>query len=185
MELTVTKAHSRHVKNGSEPRNDVSLPCLSRLDRLDQVTRHLTDYLAPVKFVNESSDGTPEGEEGLATAVHRDFADDDWDDFGSGSEASRTVLVAEDSLFEAPATTSAIRQSSPTDRFIVHEELPESATRPRIAIQREDSEITEIRSRIYLDQPLWPLQDRQEAKLFRHFVQKLAIWASAGIMVAK
>ena len=132
-----------------------------------------------MKFVSELSSNAAGGEEGVATGMHPGFVDDDWDDFGSGSEASRTVHIAEDSLLESPATVSNIRQSSPTDRFIVHEDLAEPASRQRIAVQRENSEITEIRSRIYLDQPLWPLRDRQEAKLFRHFVQKLAIWVRA------
>ena len=29
---------------------------------------------------------------------------------------------------------------------------------------------------IYLDKPVWPLKDPEEALLLRHFVQKLAIW---------
>jgi hypothetical protein len=31
---------------------------------------------------------------------------------------------------------------------------------------------------IYSDRPVWPLADPAEAKLLRHFVQKLAIWVS-------
>lgn len=31
---------------------------------------------------------------------------------------------------------------------------------------------------IYLDKPIWPLKDPEEALLLRHFVQKLAIWVS-------
>lgn len=35
--------------------------------------------------------------------------------------------------------------------------------------------------RIYLDRPVWPLNKADEAGLFRHFVQELAIWVSTTL----
>jgi hypothetical protein len=56
----------------------------------------------------------------------------------------------------------AVTPASPTDRFIFH----------------EDGLSHERRARIYLPEAVWPLSSRDEALLFRHFVQKLAIWVS-------
>lgn len=53
-----------------------------------------------------------------------------------------------------------VAPASPTDRFIFHED----------GLQHER------RNQISLNEPIWPLADRDEALLFRHFVQKLAIW---------
>lgn len=56
----------------------------------------------------------------------------------------------------------AVAPASPTDRFIFH----------------EDGHAHERRARIYLNEPVWPLTSPDEALLFRHFVQKLAMWVS-------
>lgn len=52
-----------------------------------------------------------------------------------------------------------VAPASPTDRFIFHEDG-----------------LSQWRSQIYLSEAMWPLADREEALLFRHYVQKLAIW---------
>ncbi|KAB5545750.1 hypothetical protein GE09DRAFT_1243583 [Coniochaeta sp. 2T2.1] len=89
--------------------------------------------------------------------------------------------AADDPMVDSPSAGSEIQQlpprplqpnrptkeasypvgpASPTDRFIFH----------------EDGLARERRSTIYLSTPIWPLADRDEAILFRHYIQKLAIW---------
>lgn len=36
------------------------------------------------------------------------------------------------------------------------------------------STVSDTLARIYLETPVWPLQDRHEAKLMRHFIENLA-----------
>lgn len=40
----------------------------------------------------------------------------------------------------------------------------------------EDPAVVAMRARIYRDTDVWPLESREEAMLFRHFIQKLSIW---------
>lgn len=40
----------------------------------------------------------------------------------------------------------------------------------------EDPAIQAMQAKIYSDQDAWPLKTREEAMLFRHYVQKLSIW---------
>lgn len=91
------------------------------------------------------------------------------------------------------------RPPSPTDRFIQHDEHVLSPTRalpsfqnlavadtlpPMLSIMPSfemeppplDPEAAALRSQLYHDQDVWPLQDREEAMLFRHYIQKLSIW---------
>ncbi|KAL8335634.1 hypothetical protein RB598_009698 [Gaeumannomyces tritici] len=72
---------------------------------------------------------------------------------------------------------------SPTDRFIVHEEQDGAQRRHRPVSQESRHGISylfpdEADRRppiLYLERPVWPL-GREEAFLFRHFVQNLATW---------
>jgi hypothetical protein len=67
---------------------------------------------------------------------------------------------------------------SPTDRFILREEglmHDSSHHQPSLGLTRSPSE---HRPQIYLSEPIWPLTNASEARLFRHFVQKLAIWVT-------
>lgn len=67
---------------------------------------------------------------------------------------------------------------SPTDRFILREEglmHDSSHHQPNLSLTRSPSE---HRPQIYLSEPIWPLTNASEARLFRHFVQKLAIWVT-------
>lgn len=52
-----------------------------------------------------------------------------------------------------------VAPASPSDRFIFHEDG-----------------LAQRRREVYLSEAVWPLENREEALLFRHFVQKLAIW---------
>lgn len=46
-------------------------------------------------------------------------------------------------------------------------------------MEAEDPEVRAMRARIYRDKDIWPLESREEAMLFRHFIQKLSICVSA------
>ncbi|KAK2602854.1 hypothetical protein N8I77_009359 [Diaporthe amygdali] len=90
------------------------------------------------------------------------------------------------------------RQRSPTDRFLMHDDhlvspvraLPGfqnltlavsdsiPATMPMVIpfeMEAEDPEVRAMRAQIYRDKDIWPLESREEAMLFRHFIQKLSI----------
>jgi hypothetical protein len=94
------------------------------------------------------------------------------------------------------------RQRSPKDRFIMHNDhvlspgraLPgfqnltlagsesSPATMPMVIpfeTEAEDPEVRAMRAQIYRDKDIWPLESREEAKLFRHFIQRLSICVSA------
>lgn len=38
-----------------------------------------------------------------------------------------------------------------------------------------------VRANIYLERPIWPIQHRDEAILFRHYVEKLAAWVNMNL----
>lgn len=94
------------------------------------------------------------------------------------------------------------RQRSPTDRFLMHDDhlvspvrgaLPGfqnltlavsdsiPATMPMVIpfeMEAEDPEVRAMRAQIYREKDIWPLESREEAMLFRHFIQKLSICVS-------
>lgn len=45
----------------------------------------------------------------------------------------------------------------------------------------EDPEVRAMRAKIYREKDVWPLESREEAILFRHYVQKLSICVSYPI----
>lgn len=45
-------------------------------------------------------------------------------------------------------------------------------------MEAEDPEVRAMRAQIYRDKDIWPLESREEAMLFRHFIQKLSICVS-------
>ncbi|KJR89525.1 ARCA-like protein [Sporothrix schenckii 1099-18] len=61
---------------------------------------------------------------------------------------------------------------SPTDRFIVHDELM-PPIHPPLTLTAADRA---AHPNIYTEKSVFPLQDKQQAILLRHFVQNLAIW---------
>lgn len=98
---------------------------------------------------------------------------------------------------------SIVRAKSPTDRFIPHDDhvvsparglpslqsltvcepLPPLPPLPpplpmvlTMEVEPEDPAVQAMRARIYRDQDAWPLESREEAMLFRHYIQKLSIW---------
>lgn len=99
-----------------------------------------------------------------------------------------------DSVVQATAITAQIsgdvygRLESSSDRFPHPDSAPEAgrdtgranleATGSPKQRGHEDDERDSFIHRIYLDRAVWPLKDPEEAGLFRHFIQKLAIWVS-------
>lgn len=108
-----------------------------------------------------------------------------------------------------------VRQESPTDRFIPHDDhvlSPGTTALPSFQslavsdhslappppppppapplplplhmgvgiipfeVETEDPGVMAMRASIYRDRDVWPLQSREEAMLFRHYIQKLSIW---------
>lgn len=61
----------------------------------------------------------------------------------------------------------------------VSESIP--ATMPMVIpfeMEAEDPEVRAMRAQIYRDKDIWPLESREEAMLFRHFIQRLSICVS-------
>lgn len=93
---------------------------------------------------------------------------------------------------------AVVRPLSPTDRFIPHEDhhqISPGRTLPSLhaltmadaippplpiafplVVPPEDPEVQAMRAKIYSEQDVWPLESREEAMLFRHYIEKLAIW---------
>lgn len=130
---------------------------------------------------------------------------EDWPDSpssGSGTLVTTAATVMTDSIpvhaYPTPpeVAVALVRQESPTDRFIQHEDhslspvttlpsfqsLTVSDPMPPMHMplsfepQTEDPAVLAARARIYRDHEVWPLESREEAMLFRHYVQKLSIW---------
>ena len=74
---------------------------------------------------------------------------------------------------QAPTALSNNAPRSPTDRFIVHDDLLEAA--PSLTLTAEERA---AHPHIYRESTVYPLQNKQEAILLRHFIQNLAIWVS-------
>jgi hypothetical protein len=125
------------------------------------VTPTLADILHLVVFIDETKDVARDVEdEGLEDADYDD-GDAMADSPSPASEAQPWQPQPAQTAGRADAAGYSLAPPSPTDRFIVHED---------VSAQR--------RSGIYLPEAIWPLTDREEALLFRHYVQKLATWVS-------
>lgn len=64
---------------------------------------------------------------------------------------------------------------SPTDRFIVQDDFIPTPIHPPLTLTAEDRA---AHPNIYTEKSVFPLQDKRQAVLLRHFVQNLAIWVS-------
>ncbi|CAK7201388.1 hypothetical protein SEUCBS139899_004092 [Sporothrix eucalyptigena] len=71
-----------------------------------------------------------------------------------------------------PASLSDESPQSPTDRFIVQDE-PLQPLHPPLVLSAEDRA---AHPNVYTEKSVFPLQDKRQALLLRHFVQNLAIW---------
>ncbi|EFX03235.1 ARCA-like protein [Grosmannia clavigera kw1407] len=80
----------------------------------------------------------------------------------------------------APALNQVaqLRSQSPSDRFIVHDEMGPGST---FDLHEAINAVQSVQSRIYLEKSAFPLQDKQEALLLRHFVQNQAGWATTQL----
>lgn len=121
-----------------------------------------------VVFIDETKDVARDVEdEGLEDD---DYAADDpmVDSPSAGSEIQQLPPRPLQPNRPTKETSYPVGPASPTDRFIFH----------------EDGLARERRSTIYLSTPIWPLADRDEAILFRHYIQKLAIWVRLPLCVS-
>lgn len=154
-----------------------------------------------MRFVDET--GLASGEVDELPAV--DGFQDDWPDSASseaGTFNTAATVITDSSLpvqaYPTPpeASSAIVRQASPTDRFIPHDEhvgvSPAGALPPfhtlfvsdpaplpvamPFEVETEDPAVIAMRARIYRDADVWPLESREEAMLFRHYIQKLSIW---------
>ena len=113
-----------------------------------------------VVFIDETKDVARDIEdEGVEDD---DYAADDVmvDSPSAESETQQPPTRSVQANRPAKETNYPVGPASPTDRFIFH----------------EDGFARERGSTTYLSTPIWPLADRDEAILFRHYIQKLAIW---------
>lgn len=149
-------------------------------------------------------DATP-----VVDAFQDDWPDSISDDSGTAITGTTATTATDGSCGlghpssgQSVLTVGAGRQRSPTDRFIMQDEhlvspgraLPgfqnltlagsESipAAIPMVIpfeMEAEDPEVRAMRARIYRDKDVWPLESREEAMLFRHFIQRLSICVSS------
>ncbi|KAK3360406.1 hypothetical protein B0T25DRAFT_565304 [Lasiosphaeria hispida] len=125
----------------------------------------------------------------VSDAASQDSGADDADvDFGSPciSEDSYPPDALLSAGVVSVSTPSVGHGGSPTDRFIQREmmtprndESPVSPTEigPHARVRAiPDPKLRFLMEQVYVNNPMWPLSDPTEAVLFRHFVQKLAIW---------
>ncbi|CAK7244173.1 MAG: hypothetical protein STHCBS139747_005708 [Sporothrix thermara] len=81
------------------------------------------------------------------------------------------------------ASLSGDSPMSPTDRFIVQDEQPLSHPiypHPPLVLSAEDRI---AHPNVYTEASIFPLQDKQQAMLLRHFVQNLAIWECLNVLI--
>ncbi|KAG7142239.1 hypothetical protein HYQ45_001311 [Verticillium longisporum] len=74
-----------------------------------------------------------------------------------------------------PAASSRLAVASQTTYQASTDQTPIDS-RPPSASHTPDAQAAQLRSNIYLDRPIWPIESREEAVLFRHYIQKLSIW---------
>ncbi|ROV92478.1 hypothetical protein VSDG_06664 [Cytospora chrysosperma] len=123
----------------------------------------------------------------------------------TGTTGTTATIVDASGLAVHPASAppdiavGPIRLPSPTDRFLMRDDdhgappgggLPGfqhltlapvdsiSAPIPMVVpfeTDTEDPEVRAMRAKIYREEDVWPLESREEAMLFRHYIQKLSI----------
>lgn len=138
-----------------------------------------------------------------------DWPDSPSEDSGTVKTTTGTILTDASAAILPPpqayptppeAAIALVRPRSPTDRFIPHDDhvvspprtLPQlqhltvmdpiSVAFPIMAymdVDNHDPEVQAMRSEIYHDRDVWPLESREEAMLFQHYVRNLSIWVSS------
>ncbi|KAF3356288.1 hypothetical protein VdG1_06382 [Verticillium dahliae VDG1] len=74
-----------------------------------------------------------------------------------------------------PVASSHLALASQTAYQASSDQTPVKS-RPPSASHTPDAQAAQLRSNIYLDRPIWPIESREEAVLFRHYIRKLSIW---------
>lgn len=137
-----------------------------------------TNNRDPVRFISESGiDAIGPDVDAVSSEAHLAVGTQGDDSAISPQEPPRILHFTSDTFPNDPQPAASAEPGSPTDRFILHEELLAPAVRS-VGENIRGGHIHEATARTYVDRPALVLRDRQEAILFRHFVQKLAIWAS-------
>lgn len=160
-----------------------------------------------MKFVDETGAASGDGDATpVVDAFQDDWPDSISDDSGTAITATTATTATDGSCGLGHPTSgqpvlSGGRQRSPTDRFLMHDDHLVSPARALPGFQNltlavsdsipapmpmvipfemeaEDPEVRAMRAQIYRDKDIWPLESREEAMLFRHFIQKLSICVS-------
>lgn len=157
-----------------------------------------------MKFIDETGVASGEVNEApIPGGLHDDWPDSQSEDAGTHHTASSITTETPAGLrlqsYPTPPEAGAAhaRPSSPTDRFIQHDEhmispgrtlpsfqsLTVGGTPPPVLpmlhsfeMEPHDPTAAALHSQLYHDKDVWPLQNREEAMLFRHYIQKLSIW---------
>lgn len=163
-----------------------------------------------MKFIDETGIASGETDElPTADSFQDDWPDSHSEDSGTVkttgtilTDASTAVLPPSHAYPTPPeAAIALVRPLSPTDRFIPQDDHVVSPSRsltqfqhlpvvdpvpvpfPMMAyldVENNDPEVQAMRAKIYHEHDIWPLESREEAMLFRHFVQNLAIWVRSS-----
>lgn len=158
-----------------------------------------------MRFVDETGIASGHVEESPVDAFQDDWPDTHSEGSGTFNTAATIMTDASTALpvqaYPTPPEVSAgiVRPHSPTDRFLQHDDHVVSPIRclpsfHDLAVAdpiptslhlvlpfefpTEDPEVRAMRAKIYRDVDAWPLESREEAMLFRHYIQKLSIWVS-------
>lgn len=129
----------------------------------------------------------------------------------TGTTAATGTMVDANALADHPASAPSaiavgpVRLPSPTDHFLMRSSdhvvspvsglpafqnltLAQADTIPApmpmvipFETETEDPEARAMRAKIYQEKDVWPLESREEAMLFRHYIQKLSICVSNSI----
>jgi hypothetical protein len=143
-------------------------------------TGHIPKLTVLVVFIDETKEVAKDAnEQGLEDADYDDGSPGVVESTDGQHQQSRHRRSVENSQDAGNQDTPG----SPTDRFILREEAVLIHHNPTYHAPNVDQirSPSEPRPQIYLSEPVWPLTNASEARLFRHFVQKLAIWVSSQI----
>lgn len=157
-----------------------------------------------MRFIDETCVASGEVDEcPIADGFQDDWPDSHSEDSATFKTANTIITDATASLpvqaYPTPPEAGIVhaRAHSPTDRFIPHDDHVVSPARglptfpglpvsdpippllpmvPSFEVEAEDPEARALRSQLYRDEDAWPLQSKEEAMLFRHYIQNLSIW---------
>ena len=154
--LVLLQRNSPGNRSGSERQDDVCQPFspASFVRRIDKCCK-------PVVFINENK---TVANDALSEESGADDVDIDYDSLSASEDGYPRGSRHSSGAAYASAPSQG---GSPTDRFF-------RQGRQDMGGRHRASPL--IRQQIFLDKSVVPFTDPNEATLFRHFIQKLAIW---------